>query len=80
MFRLPSVAFLVGLTTGFQPAAAQTPTQPPAATQTPAARPPRPTPADPRSSYAWLCHGEGATRWRERSGEGGWELYSGPDA
>jgi enterochelin esterase family protein len=39
MFRLPTLAFLIGLTTSFQPSMAQAP-----ATPAPAARPPRPTP------------------------------------
>jgi enterochelin esterase family protein len=40
MFRLRSIAFLIGLMTGFNPARAQAPTPTPAAP----ARPPRPTP------------------------------------
>src|SRR5690242_18579056 len=35
MSRLPGIAFLIGLTAGFYPAAAQAPTRPPAPTRDP---------------------------------------------
>ena len=60
MTRLLSIAFSIGLTTGFDPAMAQTPA--PAAARAPDA-------ADPRSAHARLCRGQGIARRRESSGK-----------
>ena len=73
MFRLLSIAFLISLTTGLDPAMAQAPTR---RRRTPAA----PDAADPRSQHARLCHGERITRRRQRSGERRRKLHPRPHA
>ena len=53
MFRLLSIAFLVSLMAGIDPAMAQT-----AATPAPPRHGPAADAADPRSAHSRLCHGE----------------------
>ena len=72
MFRFPSIAFLISLMTGLDPAMAQAP----AAGRTPGA----PDAADPRSQHARLCHGERVAGRRQRSGERRRKLHPRPHA
>ena len=55
MFRLLSIAFLISLMTGLDPAMAQAPAPRRARTSS------APDAADPRSQHSRLCHGERIT-------------------